>query len=687
MKQAQISIFLIVGILVVLAVSLFVYFYARDQTPQITQQIIQEAPTELRPVQDYVEQCIADITQIGLQKLGEHGGYIDPAQFGIYGASQATESNGVDLFSGANFVVPYWHHLASQNDCQNPCIFSSEEPPLTIGDKSIQSQLNAYVNTHLTDCTKQFAPLNEQGILVEPQGLPDADVQLLRTGGIAKVSWPLKVTIADTIRSYKDFSSPIDIKFPQIYTAAELLTQIQSRAKVFESHTKNVITAFSGIDRDKLPPMWATDMRIGKQVSWPKSQVEEKLKNLLSSQVSLVQVATSKNYQYRPQSTKLGESLYNSGTLIPGNDSFSNYEITFSFLPNWNIYFDLDCNGGVCEPQSAFNDFLPIVGLTRYTFAYDLSYPVLVTIYDPAAFYGQGYTFQYVVEVNLRNNEALATDFVPVHQIAMGGGKELCQEQHKTAGPVVVHTNNMITGQAIPELTIGFDCASTGCTVGQTNQQGVLQSKFPSCINGQISAISADYFAESQTLTTLEDVSNDVNINAWPISDVPFTVKKWNIVKTENGWISQNNAVDLESYEEVIITLKRKSQGASFVALGQFKDGAPTIDMKLIPGDYELSAQVLSYASVNIAQDERCYGGITENCFTMPGASFNQTNPLLVGTVKADITITPQMLEGLTFFVPALDFAHTSNLVMEDLAQPARINWESDIFQPVGGLS
>ncbi len=642
-------------------------------------------------MQDFLEECIADTAEIGLGRLGEHGGYVDPQSFGIYAEQEATGSNGVDLFTGADFVIPYWHYLASQNNCQNQCLFASEEPPLfkSNGGKSIESQIAAYINSHITDCTKQFAGLAAQGIIVTPNGAPTSDVQLLRTGGIARLHWPLTVTIGDSTRAYADFSAPLDIKFPQIYDAAELLTQIQSRAKVFESLTKNMITAFSGINRDKLPPMWATDVQFGKQVSWSKSQVQQRLADLLTSQVALVQVATSKNYQYRPRSTKLGESLYNAGTLIPGNESFSGYEITFTYLPDWGVYFDLDCNGDICQPQSAFNDMLPLVGLTRYTFAYDLSYPVLVTIYDPAAFYGKGYTFQYLVEVNLRNNEPLAADFVPLRQLTMGGGKELCEEQHKTAGPLTVYVRDTQTNAPVPNMPIGFNCAGTGCILGETDENGVFSSPFPSCINGQISAVSQDYVAEGTTITTQEDQPLTVNLQASLIKDVPFSVKKWNVVKGQEGWVSQSNPVDLESYEEVILTLSRKHNAGEpdVVALSQYKDGEAALPLKLIPGTYELHGQILSYAPVTIPHDRRCYGGLVEQCFTLPGSSFNETSPLMVGTFKADITITQEMLSGMTFFVPVFDFAHTSILVMEDISMPARIEWQDSTFQPIGGLS
>ena len=145
MKRAQIAVFLIVGVIVVLLVAIFFYFYAKDQgAGELPRQIVQEVPAELRPVQGFVEQCLADTAQIGLERLGERGGYIDPQRFGIYADAKATESNGVSLFSSGTMVIPYWHYLASQNGCQNQCLFSSEQPPLSgvNGEKSIERQFS-----------------------------------------------------------------------------------------------------------------------------------------------------------------------------------------------------------------------------------------------------------------------------------------------------------------------------------------------------------------------------------------------------------------------------------------------------------------------------------------------------------------------------------------------------------------
>ena len=63
------------------------------------------------------------------------------------------------------------------------------------------------------------------------------------------------------------------------------------------------------------------------------------------------------------------DKLYNLGFGIPNNSSVQEIEVAFEYLNFWDIYFDLNCNGEICEPEAMFTDLLPI-GVQRYNFAY-----------------------------------------------------------------------------------------------------------------------------------------------------------------------------------------------------------------------------------------------------------------------------------------------------------------------------
>ena len=78
-KKSQITIFVILAIVVLIIAGVTLYFVLKTKTPtQTTTPERSEVSNELKPLQQYIEGCIATIGHEGVISLGQHGGYIDP---------------------------------------------------------------------------------------------------------------------------------------------------------------------------------------------------------------------------------------------------------------------------------------------------------------------------------------------------------------------------------------------------------------------------------------------------------------------------------------------------------------------------------------------------------------------------------------------------------------------------------
>ena len=157
-KKAQITIFIIIGIILLFSSALVFYIKNKVSGVEPTATIIEKSPpADLEGMKDYVESCIYLTAKEGIKKLGSSGGYITPSEFGITKGSEPTEGNGLELFPNSGYVVPYWHYLKSSNDCTGTCNFASEMPPLK-GDnpRAIESQVSRYIEQNLKYCVNDF---------------------------------------------------------------------------------------------------------------------------------------------------------------------------------------------------------------------------------------------------------------------------------------------------------------------------------------------------------------------------------------------------------------------------------------------------------------------------------------------------------------------------------------------------
>ena len=108
-KKGQITVFIIIGILILFAFAGFLYLTKTVITEEFVAEgepVISAVPQEFQAIQAYTENCLNQVGERGLLILGQQGGYIYPDVLGEFSSTDPTDSDGINLDP---LKVPYFH--------------------------------------------------------------------------------------------------------------------------------------------------------------------------------------------------------------------------------------------------------------------------------------------------------------------------------------------------------------------------------------------------------------------------------------------------------------------------------------------------------------------------------------------------------------------------------------------------
>jgi hypothetical protein len=665
-KQGQITIFIIAGIVVLLGAG--VYYGVKDQIirDQISPDIefaVDQVPIEFRPVYSLVETCLRDIATEGLVKLGEKGGFIDLVENGIITRADATSSDAVVFFPGSDYSVPYWWYLSSDNSCEGNCEFDvvpRNKLYLTkeSGQVSIEGQVEGYIYDNLRTCLNNFESVNELGFEIKELGDIEPTVTIGTNDIITYITYPIEAT-----RSGKEEISTFFVRLPlnlaNIYGAALQITNLQGEFRFIEKDVLNLMSGHSGVDSEKLPPMYDSKFRIGHEVTWDREDVNGNLINLLSSNIQLLRMYGTRNYEpYIFPGSSLFESLYNNGMLVPGSDAYSNLNVKFDYNPWWGIYFDINCDE-TCRPESIATDLVTLLGVQNYNFVYDLSFPVEVEIHDPFAFNNRGYTFKLFLEGNIRDNDVLKSDFSPLEGVS-SESTMLCDENKRNSGDITINAKDYMTNLGVDDVSIVFSSLDETCLIGST-VEGEFVGKLPVMLGGVVNFVKEGYLTYSQRFDTKLNRRGSLNVVLNPELTRKFSVRKKKMSKNGGVWGNPSGDFALSDSEEVLITLTRQDnlQDGTFSTSGNYIwDQAEKGEILIVPGKYEIDINLMyndpiKIPSRTIEVDDDDYNVeeiLLDEGFRVGGVAFNYTftkdnlenDEIVFYVLNADIVSVPE---------------------------------------------
>jgi hypothetical protein len=702
-KRGQITVFIIIGLIILLVIGTFLYLSRKEITRpfEAARPSVAELPQQVQPLRDLVESCIRRLSTDGLRRIGDTGGYIDSKHLS-YNAMQPTEGEAIQFSPDAGPNVAYWWHLKSRNTCLGEeCDFGSERPGLyrSDGGINIEGQLDAYVTSNLRDCLGNFDEYRQRGCTVQELGEPKVTANVAVEDVFFVGKYQLRAVCEEQTYDLEDYYVSIELNMKEIYELGTELANFQLQQRFLEQVTKNLISTFSSLDTSKLPPTRQLEVGPPKPGKfWIKFEVLQKIKSLLTAYIPLIQVANVQNYNYirAPPGTRDPEHyelLYNRQFLIPINVSHHSLEARFMYLDWWEPYFDLNCNGQLCQADTASNFAILPFTINRYEFAYDISYPVLVEIRNPSAFNQEGYSFKFFLEQNLRNSDALLIEEAPLAAPPIRAPSIFCAPDQQTSGKINVYVKDGINLQGLDGASISYICGTENCNMGLTDK-GNLTTAFPRCLNGILRVTKQGYASHSRLISTHREDPQRHEILLEPVRILNASIKNFAMTKLgkRDPWRFEEAGGALRPPDEQSATVMLVRQGTpfeeEFTSIVELK-GSETKEMPIIPGKYQIRIMSFYKGNLTFPPDERCVRikklfGSKKKCYFVPTEPliFNETSSYPYGGAEFEYSISTTMLRAarkIEFrqYIQAINRVPENQRIVEDLEQIEKVQMYS----------
>lgn len=238
--KAQLSIFIIMGLLIVLAFGIIIAASTREH--------LALQPVVTQPLTDYVTQCLALTTNDALTLLGLQGGYIFEEQGGtnqpVKSYTATNKTMPFIILAPQGTVGPYSseppeYPFATFPYSQNATLFTGyygtsallplySELPTGTTTQSIQATLEQAIATHLPACAT-FEPFIDKGYRVTSDTptvrviIPSAEHD---DGLHIELAWPLSITLpTDETLRLEHFATTHPLHLAQLYNAAKTIIE------------------------------------------------------------------------------------------------------------------------------------------------------------------------------------------------------------------------------------------------------------------------------------------------------------------------------------------------------------------------------------------------------------------------------------------------------------------------------
>jgi len=401
-KKALVTIFIIVGIVILLGTATYLIIKQNNAQSALTTLIESEkVPEWAQPVDDYVTECMQNVGLEAVKKLGLHGGYTEPSNPTFIGrtfiaSSDYTESQIIGLEPG-EFTIPYWFYLETSNTCTN-CHVTEDIPSIGY----MVAQLDLYIQTNVMECISGLDVFDDMDITYTPAlintiiGDKDMTIQM---------NMPITIKNQDLETEKQFFATKLDIDFLTTYQLALEIIQQQINKQDFDKNLANKIamSSLSKPSASKLPPIYYIENDEPAYTTWGFQAVKQKIQKETIPRAMFKSISKTRSSGGQ--------------TLDFLSQSYSNHKVRYYYNPNWNIFFDITPNNnGLIMPFADVTTYPFNMEPPKYTnyyeFFYDVSYPVAVIIEDDQAFKNTndpGFTFRFAFESSIRDNRDLLT--------------------------------------------------------------------------------------------------------------------------------------------------------------------------------------------------------------------------------------------------------------------------------------
>jgi len=274
-RKSQISVYIIIGVVVLIGIITVTYIRQSTQTGQAEERIERAttAPFDKEQFNAFIESCIRDVSEPLLDNISYNGGTLNVTQYRMYYDYYFNESYNPDDPPKIYYPVKYNYHCINDPSQQFGCINQFYSRP------KIQAELNGAILNGLKECIdlqrfkRQFTITNGSMNVTTKIGVTDIDVTL---------NWPLTVSKGD----YRDKMEEFSVKFH-----IELGKMIDLAANITNNEIKGRIDGETYFDTDDWMFKHGAEIKIYRHKLYPDTLYKLKKYNKRTQQILLFHFA------------------------------------------------------------------------------------------------------------------------------------------------------------------------------------------------------------------------------------------------------------------------------------------------------------------------------------------------------------------------------------------------------------
>ncbi|MBS3091384.1 hypothetical protein J4217_02975 [Candidatus Pacearchaeota archaeon] len=572
-KRAQLAIFVIIAIVLVAGIGAYFLIKGKIGPGAVS--------SEFSSVYEYYSSCIQEKTSQAVDIAGSQGGKIDVGNY-ILGSEYAPFSSHLNFLG---FPVPYWFYVSGNGVVK-------ENVP-SKGD--IQNEIADYIENNIGNC--DYESFYAKGITIK-FGNPVVKATINDNSVSVSVSAKVVVSKGGQTSSKNSYSVNVNSKFGKFYDIAQNIYNKEKIDAFLENYTVDVLRLYApvdGVETSCSPKVWKT------------LDVENDLKDGLEANIAAIKFRST------------GDKYFVAGNV--------DENVNLIYSRNWPTKLQIIGNNVdnalmIAQPLGS-EQGLNLMGFCYipYHFVYDLSFPVMVQIYD------DNEIFQFPVVVIIDKNVPRTAELVNYSQEQ---DFDLCvfKTQDATIGIYNVDLNRV-------NANLTYKCLNQECNLGETTN-GEFTGKVPACVNGLVVARANGYAEKKQIFSTNSESSTQLILD-----------REYNVEVSVDVGLKEFN-------QNAIIAFENNDTGQIVSAI------LPGVkNVKLTEGNYLIKVYAYGNSSIVIPESKKTecrdipkpgifgfFGGTEEKCFDVTIPSTRVDSALIGGGKVYTYFLTSDLEKG-----------------------------------------
>ncbi len=611
-KKAQVTIFIIIGLVLVLALILVI---------ALKQELVTFKPGEIIPtqkgkVEQFLTSCIEQVGDEALATIGAQGGYINvPPDV----ASDGNRNLRVSSF----LVVPYWAYGATISI-----------PPLDF----IKREVDGYLEQNIRSCLLNTDAFREAYDIVEKSEI-DADTEFVDNKVLFNVHWAIEVRnkAGEVVTELVDHSGESPVKLKRIHKLASRIVEKEMESLKVEDITQDLLA----LEHPDVPTA-GIEISCSKK-EWDVNKVKQRVQDLLRINIRELQIKGTDIIEYPEELTYYqNHYLWDIGEEYQDED----LSVVFNFDQQYPFTFGVTPLAGskMKSSQLGGTDLLSFLCIQTWKFTYDVSYPVLVKVRDDT-----GYIFNLAFTVHVVRNIPNRAEIVsrPSYFINTVTDEDYCRNMNvpmsvRTFELVQNEQSGVYSREPLEEANTSFTCLRYKCEMGTTEYRADLgdvaayTKNFPYCVGGILRATKEGYKEDWERVVT--EAGKEVELELMPV--FMFPAGKTKVVKHEihdDGTIGSAEELGKKESALIKIVLRKKEDPAdrpfhesTIVRTKLVEERAQEQNLELLAkADFRYELQV------TVLEDEKFIAGYQGN-WTVPWNEAANADQIIFHTASKD---------------------------------------------------